>query len=190
MNATSLPNGTRFPLAFALLFALASLSGCQREAGPPAASTDASQAPATTATAAPLPKACALLDAAQVQVVLGQPAGVMSNDPENCVWSSQGHPGNITMFMVQLSESADAEEAQGMFDAMVSALGGRQGGSTPQGLGDSAWRTQGKLDSVQARAVVVRKGHRLLVLNVTGMRADAGLDARLEEAARDAISRL
>lgn len=94
------------------------------------------------------------------------------------------------MFMVQLSESGDAEEAQDTFDAMVSALGGTQGGSTPQGLGDRAWRTQGQLDAVQARAVVVRKGHRLLILNVTGMRADAGLDARLEQAARDAISRL
>jgi hypothetical protein len=190
MNTTCFPNGTRFPLAFALLLGLASLSGCQREAGAPAASTDASQAPVTTATAAPLPKACELLDAERVQVVLGQPAGVMGDDPENCVWSSQGHPGSIAMFMVQLSESADAEEAQDTFDAMVSALGGTQGGSTPQGLGDRAWRTQGQLDAVQARAVVVRKGHRLLILNVTGMRADAGLDARLEQAARDAISRL
>lgn len=183
MNASTRP--------FALLLALALLPGCQRDATTPASDAGTPQAAVASSTPdTPLPKACALLDAARVQVLLGQPAGVMSDDPENCVWASQGHPGNITMFMVQLSESADAEEAQGMFDAMVSALGGTQGGTTPQGLGDRAWRKQGQLDAVQARAIVVRKGPRLLVLNVTGMRADPALDGRLEQAARDAITRL
>lgn len=183
MNASSSP--------FALLLVLALLAGCQPDAATPSSDAGTPRIAAASSTPdTPLPKACALLDAARVQVVLGQPAGIMGDDPENCVWASQGHPGNIAMFMVQLSESADADEAQGMFDAMVSALGGTQGGTAPQGLGDRAWRKQGQLDAVQARVIVVRKGARLLVLNITGMRADGALDDRLEQAARDAITRL
>ncbi|MFZ5637412.1 MAG: hypothetical protein ACOY82_12610 [Pseudomonadota bacterium] len=140
----------------------------------------------------PLPNACALIDANQVQTVLGQPAGMMGDDPENCVWASQGHPGNIAMFMVQLSEESSADEAQTMYDAMVGALGGSPGddSGTLSGLGDRAWRTTGNVDAVRARAIVVRKGRRMLVLNLTGMRPDSGLDARLEQAARDAATRL
>ena len=187
--------------AFALAFAL---SGCSGDT-PGASSTAGSVATKTDTVAppGPLPKACALLDAAQAQTVLGQPAGLMGDEPENCLWASQGHPGQIAMLMVQVSEETSDEEAQTMFDAMVKAAGGVTGAvnaglgtddrsrdGTLAGLGDRAWRTTGRVDAIAARQILVRKGRRLLYLNVTGMRADSGMDARLEQAARDAIPKL
>lgn len=175
----------------ALLSVALALSACGGDAPSASPETPGATAAVTEAPAGPLPKACALIDAARVQVVLGQPAGLMGDDPENCVWASQGHPGNIAMLMVQISEESSDADAKTMFDAMVSALGGDQGSDdAPQGLGDQAWRTRGNLDAVTARAIAVRKGRRVLVLNVTGMRADAGLDARLEQAARDTLAKL
>ncbi len=182
------------PVRFALALLALALSACGGE--PPtsaAAGADPVRAtPDASAADRPLPKACALIDAAQVQTVLGQPAGLMDDDPENCVWSSQGQPGSIAMFMVQLSEADTAEDADELFTAMVGALGGGAGddSGTLPGVGDRAWHSSGNFDAVRARGVVVRKGRRLLVLNLTGMRADSGLDARLQQAARDAVARL
>jgi hypothetical protein len=182
------------PVRFAIALLVLTLSACGGEP-PTSAAGDVDPARATTDAPVadrPLPKACALIDADQVGAVLGQPAGLMDDDPENCVWSSQGQPGSIAMFMVQLSEAASTEEAEAMYAAMVGALGGvaNDDSGTLSGLGDRAWRSSGNFDAVRARAVVVRKGHRLLVLNLTGMRADSGLDARLEQAARDAVAML
>jgi hypothetical protein len=179
-------------LAAALLVLALSACGGDKPAGE-TVGDDARGAASVAAVAdGPLPKACALIDANQVQTVLGQPAGPMGDDPENCVWASQGHPGEIAMFMVQLSEESSTDEAQTLYDAMVGALGGVAGddSGTLPGLGDRAWRTSGNVDAVRARGIVVRKGRRLLVLNLTGMRPDNGLDARLEQAARDAVARL
>ncbi len=191
--------------ALALLTLAFALSACGGDA--PQASTrtvdGATSTPETRAPSGPLPKACTLLDAAQAQAVLGQPAGLMSDDPENCLWASQGHPGQIAMLMVQISEEASENDAETMFDAMVKAAGGVTGAvnagigaenrshdGTLAGLGDRAWRTTGAIDAIAARQIVVRKGRRLLFLNVTGMRGDSGMDARLEQAARDAIPKL
>lgn len=188
------------PLAGALL-----LGACGGDAPPaanagdsPFASTD--RAPVADAA---LPKACALLTAEQAQAVLGQPVGLMSDDPENCIWSSQGHPGRIAMLMVQISQESTEAEARTMFDALVSASGGlnpavnagigaedRSQGRALAGIGDAAWRNVGNVDAVGTRQMVIRKGRRLLNLNVTGMGPVDGLDARLESAARDAIARL
>lgn len=164
----------------------------------PFASTDRSPAADTA-----LPKACALLTAEQAQVVLGQPVALMSDDPENCIWSSQGHPGRIAMLMVQISQESTEAEATTMFDALVSASGGfnpavnagigaedRSQDGTLAGIGDAAWRNVGNVDAVGTRQMVIRKGRRLLNLNVTGMGPVDGLDARLESAARDAIAHL
>lgn len=195
--------GYRTPL---VLFALAcALSGCGADT-PGASSAAADGVAAATETAAPsgpLPKACSLIDAARAQTVLGQAAGLMSDEPGNCLWASQGHPGQIAMLMVQISEEASEEDAQTMFDAMVKSAGGVTGAvnaglgaedrsrdGTLAELGDRAWHTTGQVDAIAARQILVRKGRRLLYLNVTGMRADNRMDARLEQAARDAMPKL
>ncbi len=194
--------GYRTPLVlFALAFAL---SGCGGDTpGTSSAAVSVATKTETAAPSGPLPKACALLDAAQAQAVLGQPAGLMGDEPGNCLWASQGHPGQIAMLMVQISEEASDEDAQTMFDAMVKAAVGVTGAvnaglgaedrsrdGTLAGLGDRAWHTTGHVDAIAARQILVRKGRRLLYLNVTGMRADSGMDARLEQAAREAIPKL
>jgi hypothetical protein len=180
---------TRHPLL--LLPLVLALSACGGDSPSASSESPGATTAAVEAAAGPLPKACALIDAARAQVVLGQPAGLMGDDPENCVWASQGHPGSIAMLMVQISEESSEDDAKTLFDAMASALGGTNGGDDAlQGLGDQAWRTRGNLDAVSARAIAVRKGRRVLVLNVTGMRTDAGLDARLEQAARDTLTKL
>lgn len=192
-------------LASAFLLALmlaAALPGCGDAATSGASDSD-KVATATSTHSGPLPKACELLDATQAQTVLGQPASLMGDDPENCVWASQGHPGSMAMLMVQISEESSADEAQSLFDAMVKAAGGMTDAvnagigaesthldSAPAGLGDRAWRRIGNVDAIGARQIVVRKGRRLLFLNVTGMRGDSEMDARLEQAARDVVAKL
>lgn len=192
----------RIPLAFAGALLLCACGG---DSLPTSSSGDSPFAAgdAAPASLAPLPKACTLLSAEQAQVVLGQPVALMSDDPENCIWSSQGHPGQIAMLMVQISQEHSEAEAKTMFDAIVNASGGlnptvnagigaedRSQGRALAGIGDAAWRNAGNADAVSTRQMVIRKGHRLLNLNVTGMGPVDGLDARLENAARDAIARL
>lgn len=195
---------TTMRIALALAGALL-LSACGGDALPTSPSGDSPFAAgdAAPASVAPLPKACALLTAEQAQVVLGQPVALMSDDPENCIWSSQGHPGQIAMLMVQISQETSEAEAKTMFDAIVNASGGlnpmvnagigaedRSRAGALIGIGDAAWRNLGNADAIGTRQMVIRKRHRLLNLNVTGMGPVDGLDARLESAARDAIARL
>jgi hypothetical protein len=195
---------TRTSMPLALAGALL-LSACRGDSSPTSAAADSpfASGDAPSASLAPLPQACALLSAEQAQTVLGQPVALMSDDPENCIWSSQGHPGQIAMFMVQISQETSEAEAKTMFDAIVNASGGlnpmvnagigaedRSQAGALTGIGDAAWRNLGNADAIDTRQMVIRKGHRLLNLNVTGMGPVDGLDARLENAARDAIARL
>ncbi len=95
-------------LAIAVITALAALiSGCDKKAD--AESTDWPSVEAATASssskeapAGPLPRACALLTMEEAQTVIGQSAGQMADDPENCMWASSEHPGRMTMLMVQV----------------------------------------------------------------------------------------
>lgn len=181
------------------------LSACDGDSSPTSAAGDSPFATGDdpSASVAPLPQACTLLSAEEAQAVLGQPVALMSDDPENCIWSSQGHPGQIAMFMVQISQERSAPEANTMFEAIVNASGGlnptvnagigaedRSQAGALTGIGDAAWRSTGNADAIGTRQMVIRKGRRLLNLNVTGMGPADGLDARLESAARDAIARL
>lgn len=196
-------------VAIVLTFALAGCGGTDRATGDEASpDTAEAVAQATSETASsPMPDACALVNAERAQVVLGQPVGQMSDDRENCIWSSQGHPGQIAMLMVQLSEEASVDEARTMYDAMVNASGGIEAAlnatagetiasghsddaSGSQGLGDAAWRNFGRTDAVATRQILVRKGRRILNLSVTGMGRNDGLEKRLEAAARDAVAQL
>lgn len=197
------PHRAFLPIAMSLVVALAGCGGDATTNTGASSKVAEASAEATERAATPMPDACALVNAEQAQVVLGQPVGQMSDDRENCIWSSQGHPGQIAMLMVQLSEEASADEARTMYDAMVNASGGaeaavnagigaenRRSASAMQGLGDAAWRNFGNADAVATRQIMVRKGRRILNLNVTGMGRNDGLESRLETAARDAVARL
>ena len=213
------------PIAMLLLAALA--TGCNKDAGNPGAApprADAAQAsasdaewPAFDAPAAPqpdavaapvaLPRACALVEAAEAEAVLKQPVAPMSDEPENCVWASQGSPGRIAMFMVNLVGNESTAQAQTMFDAMTGMSGGlnalineqagkrvptRKSGQELDGLGDAAWWSGGNADLISQEQLVVLRGTTLLQLSVTGMTKGEGTDHRapLQAAARTALARM
>ncbi len=189
-----MPSAVQFSFKALLVAGIAlALGACDKEASTTTPSADSAPVATSSTASGPLPKACSLIDAAGAQTILGQPAGLMGDDPENCVWASQGLPGSVAMLMVQISEEASEEDAHTMYEMMVKATGGTPGdqASTIAGLGDEAWRNAGKVDAVSARQVLVRKGRRLLFLNVTGMGdADGQLVTRLESAARGAVAGL
>lgn len=166
--------------------------------------------PATaTAARAPLPTACSLLTATDAQAVLGEEAGLMSDDPENCMWASSPQPGVITMLMVQVSDNDDLAMAQEVFNGIVGMPGKLAGmvneqagektkksGREIDDLGDEAWLSAASFGGgfgphqVGGQQLVVRKGTRLLTLNVTGSSKADRLAPRLEALARSAVEKL
>jgi hypothetical protein len=165
----------------------------QAEARPAAESTS------TT----PLPRACDLVSLEQAQAALNQGASLMSDDPEACVFASSDHPGSITMLMVLVSESDDIAMAQQVFSGVTGMPGNlnalinqkmdartRKSGRELDDLGDEAWWSGSNADLVNAQQLVVRKGRRMLTLNVTGMGASDGLAGRMEALARSTVPRL
>ncbi len=206
-------------LAVLPLFALAACG--QSDPAPAATAVAASdwpsfESPASATPAAspepstPLPKACELVSAAEAQAVLAQEVTLMSDDPENCMWTSSGGMGSITMLLVQPSEQDDLEMAQSVFNAITGLTGNlattvnqqigestKKSGQELDDLGDEAWRSTASVGAdfggglqVGSQQLVVRKGRRLLTLNVTGSSKTDGLAARLEALARNATPKL
>ncbi|MDO9452800.1 MAG: hypothetical protein Q7J29_08055 [Stagnimonas sp.] len=164
-------------------------------------------APATKTASTPLPKACALVPAEQAQVVLAQPVSLMSDEPENCIWASAGNPGQITMLMVNVSDNDDVAMAQTVFNALTGLQGNLSGtvnaqlgektkksGQELEDLGDEAWVSGSNMDLIGTQQLVVRKGARILTLNITGMTKgkgmSEGLAPRLQALARSAARQL
>lgn len=195
-------------LAFA--FAAALVSGCGQTA-PMSATDDASStAPASglsaSGTPATLPRACTLVTEAEAQAVVGQPVGLMADEPENCMWASAGHPGRMTMFMVQIVRGDDDASTRALYESLTGLSGDlnamvndklgaktQASGAAVADLGDAAWRSDSNADLVGTRQLVVRKGLVVLVLNITGMNRDGtgdGFDARMETAGRAALARM
>ncbi len=165
----------------------------------------------------PLPAACSLVTQEQVNELLGSEAGVMGDDPENCAFMSMPGVGKVLMFMVQIQQAGSEREAKEIFSGIVGMQGNlagivndmagertRKSGQEIDGLGDEAWLSGatygasaeemvgGKAGKrvVDGAALTVRKGTRILTLNVTGsVRAD-GLGARMETLARGAVPQL
>ncbi len=193
-----------------LLLLVCALSACSGEqAGVDAASSSpgseqAAQPPAETpAPTIPLPRACDLVSAEQVQQVLNQTAGLMGDDPEACVWASSESPGTITMLMVLVDEHDDVAMAQEVFNSVTGVQGNlsklvneqmdvktKKSGQELDDLGDEAWLSASNTDLVGSQQLVARKGARVLTLNVTGMGKTDGLAQRLEVLAREAVVRL
>ncbi len=151
----------------------------------------------------PLPRACALVTAEQAQSVLQQGVGQMSDEPEACIWASSGSRGRITMLMVLVSDNGDLSTAQAVFNSVTGLSGNlnamvnkqvgaatKKSGQELDDLGDEAWLSASNADLVGTQQLVVRKGRRMLTLNVTGMGQTEGLAQRLEALARNATPRL
>jgi hypothetical protein len=153
--------------------------------------------------ATPLPRACDLVSAEQAQATLNQSANLMSDDAEVCVYASADNPGSITMLMVLVSDNEDIAMAQEVFNGITGMQGNlsalvnqqldvktRKSGQELDDLGDEAWLSASNTDLVGGQQLVVRKGTRLLTLNVTGMGSRDGLARRMQTLARDAVPRL
>jgi hypothetical protein len=151
----------------------------------------------------PLPRACDLANVEQVQQVLNQSAGLMSDDPEACVWASSDSPGSITMLMVLVDDNDDITMAQEVFNSITGLQGNlsvqvnqqmdvktKKSGQELDDLGDEAWLSGSNTDLVGGQQLVVRKGTRMLTLNVTGMGKTDGLAKRLEALARATVPHL
>ncbi|MGQ0798654.1 MAG: hypothetical protein ACT4NL_00880 [Pseudomarimonas sp.] len=184
-------------------------SACQRgDAGLASTAAPIVAAPVSAAPSKPMPRACDLVSADQARAVLAQDAGLMSDDPENCLWASMQSPGQITMLMLQVSQADDSAQAQMLFEALIGmagsdsligvAAGGEAksaGGEWLAELGDTAWMSATSAELIGARQIHVRQGARLLSLNVTGMaKGDANaqleLAQRMQALARTAVATL
>ncbi|MGQ0698169.1 MAG: hypothetical protein ACT4PZ_07990 [Panacagrimonas sp.] len=161
------------------------------------------------AAASPLPKACELVTTADAQTLLAQEVGLMSDDPENCMWAGSEGVGSITMLMVQLIDNDDVATAQSTFEAIAGMQGDlaemvnshvgqetKKSGQALENLGDEAWLDAAAFGAsfgshqVGSQRLTVRKGTRLLTLNVTGSTRTEGLGQRMEALARAAVPRL
>mgnify|MGYP001591207339 CR=1 FL=1 len=154
----------------------------------------------------PLPKACALVTAAQAEALLQQPVSLMSDEPENCLWASAGNPGQITMLMVNLIQNDDEAMAlqvfqsltglQGNLSSMVNEKVGaktQKSGQEIEEIGDEAWMSASNMDLVGTRQLVVRKGAVIFHLNITGMSTGStpkSFDSGLIALAKNAVSQL
>lgn len=187
------------------------LSGCNGKTGDASAewpALDASTVSNTSidAPARALPRACTLLTEEEARTVIGQSAGQMADDPENCMWASSEHPGRITMLMVQIISGGTAAETDALYENLTGLSGNlnmainnrlgeetRESGQDIEGLGEAAWCSSSNADLIGAQQLVVRSGTLVLSLNITGMTKgdpQASLCPRLETAGRAALGRL
>jgi hypothetical protein len=190
----------------ALVFSLAACGETKPDGASTAvnAGTNAPASAAKTVTAPlPLPRACTLISDVEATTLLAQETGRMDDSPENCLFASSGNPGKITMLMVQPMQLSSAAEAESMFDTLVNGLDGlnklvndatkertKKSGVTIDGVGDAAWRNGSNVGLVATQRLVVRKGARILVVNITGMGKTDGIGERMEAYAKVAVTKL
>lgn len=196
------------------LLLILALAGCKggeaaAESNSEWPSFDQPAAKTSDASATPLPKACELVSSKQVQALLAQEAALMADDPENCMWSSSAGVGRITLLMVQIIQNDDVAMARTVFKNVASMQGDLAGrvneqvgekttktGRALDGLGDEAWLSSASFGGsfgphqVAGQILLVRKGTRLLTLNVTGSTKAEGLGQRMEALARATVPKL
>ncbi len=212
MNTILSANRHLLMLAIAVITTLAALiSGCGKKADAESAEWPAVEA-ATASTASedapvgPLPRACTLLTMEEAQTVIGQSAGQMADDPENCMWASSEHPGRMTMLMVQVIRGGTRAETDTLYENLTGLTGNlnmavndqldkktRKSGQEIEGLGDAAWCSASNADLIGAQQLIVRSGKLILSLNITGMtmgEQQTSLCPSLEAAGRTALGRL
>lgn len=187
------------------------MSGCGKKADAESADWPSVEAAAASTAskdspAGPLPRACTLLTIEEAQTVIGQSAGQMADDPENCMWASSEHPGRMTMLMVQVIRGGTPAETGTLYENLTGLSGNlnmavndelgkktSKSGQEIEDLGDAAWCSASNADLIGAQQLVVRSGTIILSLNITGMtmgERQASLCPRLEAAGRTALGRL
>lgn len=204
--------------SIALLLALAACKGGDGSGKEAAASS--SGWPSFDAAAdkgPPLPAACSLVTVEQAFQVLGSEAALTTDDPENCGFWAMPGVGQVFMLIVQIQQTRTEPQAQRTFSGIVGLQGNlagivndmagektRKSGQEIDGLGDEAWLSGatygpsaeemmgGKAGKrvVNGTVLTVRKGTRILTLNVTGSVKAEGLGARMEVLARQIVERL
>ena len=195
-------------LGAALAVLLLSACGKSSETSPAAASDWPAfdQPSAKPVAKAALPKACALVTAEQAETLLQQPVALMSDEPENCIWTSSGHPTQITMLMVNLVQNEDETMAQTVFNGLTGLQGNlssmanaqlgqpnKKSGQELEEIGDEAWMSGSNMDLIATKQIVARKGAVIFNLNITGMSKSnklEGFDARLIALAQSAVPQL
>lgn len=198
-------------LAALTLLSLLVLAACNKGSESTAASASEwpsfdQAAAAPKAASTPLPKACALVTAEQAEALLQQPVALMSDEPENCIWTSSGHPTQITMLMVNLVQNEDEAMAQTVFNGLTGLQGNlsstvnaqlgqpnKKSGQELEDLGDEAWMSGSNMDLIATKQIVARKGAVIFNLNITGMSKSnklEGFDARLITLAQSAVPQL
>lgn len=195
----------------ALLLAACGNSGNSADTTASASGWPSFEAPAAPAQAAraPLPRACELLSAEQASALLNAEAGLVSDDAEACLWSGSEGVGRMSLLSVMVGDNDDLAMAQQVFGGIVGLHGNvaglvneqvgektKKSGQEIDDLGDEAWLSGASIGEsfgphgVAAQQLVVRKGTRLLTLNVTGTSRIDGLGQRMEALARSAVPRL
>lgn len=206
----TIPSAKRYVLMLSLT-AIPLFAGCGKKANDasaegPAVEAATASAAGEDAPAGLLPRACTLLTIEEAQAVIGQSAGQMADDPENCMWASSEHPGRMTMLMVQVIRGGTPAESDALYENLTGLSGnlnmavndrlGKKTGTSGQeveGLGDAAWCSASNADLIGAQQLIVRTGTVVLSLNITGMtkgEPQASLCPRLETAGRAALGRL
>jgi hypothetical protein len=187
------------------------LAACGNEApAQPASEWPSFDAPAAVADSrSPLPRACALLGAEQAQAVLASEAGLMADEPESCIWTGSAGVGHMAMLNLTVLDNEDEAMAATLYNSLAGAQGNlaglinqqvgektRKSGQDIDDLGDEAWLSAASFGEsfgrhgVGAQQLVVRKGRRLLHINVTGTSRMDGLAQRMEVLARAAVPQL
>jgi len=192
---------------------LLTLIGCGKASDAPPSSGawpsfDAPKA-SSHAVATPLPRACALVTGDQASTLLALPAENMADEPEDCLWAGSSGVGNVTMLLVQISDSNDLALAQDVFTSLAGMAGNLSGlvnsqtgdrskkyGREIEDLGDEAWLSAASFGQsfgphqLATQMLTVRKGTRILSINVSNTSKAEGLGQRMETVARVAIDQL
>ena len=146
------------------------------------------------------------MTAEQAEALLQQPVTLMSDEPENCIWTSSSHPTQITMLMVNLVQNEDEAMAQTVFNGLTGLQGNlssmanaqlgqpnKKSGQELEEIGDEAWMSGSNMDLIATKQIVARKGAVIFNLNITGMSKSnklEGFDARLVALAQSAVPQL
>ena len=187
-----------------------SLLGCSGgDESPPPAAVASAVAKASPADDAPLPKPCTLLSAAEASAVLGDEAGLMVDDPENCTYTASAGVGQISFLMLSVQRLENEAEAVEIYNALagmnpqlgklVNDMAGektKKKGESIDGLGEEALLTGGNFDLIGTRTLTVRQGRLVIHYNITAAVSPAkpkdGLAQReaLLNAARALVAKL
>lgn len=185
------------------------LAACSKTESPPAAVETPAPAATTASAPAELPRPCAFLSAEQASSILGNEAGLMVDEPENCSYTASAGVGQIAFLMLAVQR----HESEAMAIEVYNSLTGlnpqlakltndmagektKKSGEQIDGLGDEAALAGGNFDLVGSRTLTVRKGAVVIHYNLTGMRSPAkpkdGLAQReaLITAARGLVAQL